>query len=275
MSENEEKFSSFRIPVPAAYEAIFSHFYVAENRSSAAITKTLLPSFQTILIFNFGVNAELCSQQNLKIKMEKCIVLGPIKRAFDYTLPPESEIFVANFKDDAFYRFFGHVSLTQYLPQNPDALLNTNCFTMLWTELKKIGEPDLKVAYILEFCKKYLRQQNTITEHLINFGDTDISSIKSVAEMYNQSERNIQLNHKKYLGYSSKEVNRFRRFLKAVSYIQKGAVTTSSLKIDWFEIIEECGYYDQSHLIHDFKHYMHLTPKKYLKFQKGICHAGA
>jgi AraC-like DNA-binding protein len=275
MSDNKEKYISFRIPVPVEYEEIFSHFYVAENRSSSAITKTLFPSFQTILIFNFGVNVHLFTKQNLSIMIEKCIVLGPIKHAFDYTLPPKSEILVANFKDDAFYRFFGHVSTSQHLSQDPDDLLNANCFTMLWTELQKIANPSYRVVYILGFCKSYLRQQNAIAKQLINFEDISISSIKSIADIQNQSQRNIQLNHKKYLGYSAKEVNRFRRFLKAISCIQKNTVTNSSSKIDWFEIIEQCGYYDQSQLIHDFKHYIHLTPTKYLKFQHEICHAGA
>jgi AraC-like DNA-binding protein len=41
--------------------------------------------------------------------------------------------------------------------------------------------------------------------------------------------------------------------------------------MDWFEVINECGYYDQSQLIHDFKHYINLSPAKYLKFQQDIC----
>jgi len=42
-------------------------------------------------------------------------------------------------------------------------------------------------------------------------------------------------------------------------------------KEDWFTIIDHLGYYDQSHLINDFKYYLNLSPTKYIKFQQDIC----
>ncbi|HEY0298211.1 MAG TPA: AraC family transcriptional regulator [Arachidicoccus sp.] len=49
------------------------------------------------------------------------------------------------------------------------------------------------------------------------------------------------------------------------------SIASNAKKIDWFDIISECGYYDQSQLIHDFKHYINLSPVKYLSFQQDIC----
>lgn len=269
MTKNKEKYNNFRIAVPADYEEVFSHFYFAENTSSEIITKTLLPSYQTILIFSFGTRAFLNSNQNTKIEIDKCLVLGPIKQAFDYSLPPSSEILVANFKDDAFYRFFENATIAENLPIDPDELLDENCFTALWNELNKISDITTRVNYILKFCKPYLQQRNVITEQLINFRDETLNPIKSVASQQHQSERNIQLNHQKYLGYSAKELHRYQRFLKAIELIQ--SIVSKSSKIDWFEIINECGYYDQSQLIHDFKNYINLSPNRYLKFQHDVC----
>ena len=89
------------------------------------------------------------------------------------------------------------------------------------------------------------------------------------ASQHHQSERNIQTIHKKHLGYSAKELNHYQRFLRAIELIQD--IASKSSKIDWFKIINECGYYDQSQLIHDFKNYINLSPTKYLKFQQDIC----
>ncbi|MFT3980553.1 MAG: AraC family transcriptional regulator [Ferruginibacter sp.] len=269
MTEKNDTYISFSIPAPAEYKDVFSHFYYAENKSEKNITKTLLPSFQTILIFNFGEKALLHTKQHTQIQTEKCIVLGPIKNAFDYSLPPNSQILVANFKDDAFYRFFGKISADGHLPVNPDDLSKENCFTALWLALSVIPDTNSRVDYILEFCKPYLRQRNIIAEKLVNFNKENINPIKAVAGQQNQTERNIQLNHKKHLGYTSKEINRYQRFLKAIELIQNTAST--SAKFDWFEVINECGYYDQSQLIHDFKHYLNLSPMKYQKFQQDIC----
>jgi AraC-like DNA-binding protein len=273
MTENEEKYSNFKIAVPTDYEDVFSHFYFAENSTAETITKTLLPSYQTILIFNFGTTAILYSNEKTEIKIDKCLVLGPLKQAFDYSLPQKSKILVANFRDDAFYRFFGNASVAEHLPANPDDLLDENCFTALWSELNRINDTNHQVNYILDFCKPYLKQRNKIAVKLTNFDDETLNPIKSIASQQNQTERNIQLNHKKHLGYSAKEINRYQRFLKAIELLQN--IASTSTKIDWFEIINECGYYDQSQLIHDFKHYIKISPTKYLKFQQDICNPKA
>lgn len=269
MTNNNETYNSFRIAVPPDYESLFSHFYFAENQSNETLTKTLLPSYQTILLFNFGTKALLCTKQNTQIEIDKCFVLGTIRGAFDYSLPPQSKILVANFKDDSFYRFFGNTSLAEKLPINPDDLLNENCFTAMWFELNMIDNAKEQVNYILEFCKPYLREQNAIAERITNLKDQTLNPIKAIASETGQTIRNIQIHHKKHFGYSAKEINRYQRFIKAVEHIDKIASKTS--KVDWFTIINKCGYYDQSQLIKDFKHYLNLSPTKYLKFQQEIC----
>jgi AraC-like DNA-binding protein len=273
MLAHKSKYISLRIAVPTDYEEVFSNFYYAKNNSSDSISKTLLPSFQTILIFNFGVKAILHSKYNTELAVDKCLVIGPIKQAFDYSLPPYSEILVANFKDDAFYRFFGNASIAEHLPLHPDDLLDENCFTALWVELNKIDDTHRRVEFMLEFCKPYLKQRHTIVEKLTNLKNENLNPIKIVASQQNQTERNIQLTHKKTLGFTAKEICRYQRFLKAIQLIQNIASNTS--KIDWFEIISQCGYYDQSQLIHDFKHYINISPTKYIKFQQDICMAKA
>lgn len=273
MTKNEDKYTSLTIAVPIDYEDVFSHFYYADNKSSDIISKTFLPSYQTILIFNFGEKAILNSKNSTEVPIDRCFVLGPVKQAFDYSLPPNAQILVANFKDDGFYRFFGHVAIAEHLPINPDDLVDENCFTALWTTLNRIEDIHHRVNFILDFCQPYLRDRSIIAKRLANFDDENLNPIKSVASQQNQTERNIQLNHKKLLGYTSKEVNRYQRFLKAIALIQD--IASTSTKIDWFGIVNQCGYYDQSQLIHDFKHYLHISPTKYLKFQQDICMAKA
>jgi len=271
METSERGYNNYRLPVPIAFEDVFSHFYFAENKTGQSITKTLLPSYQTIMVFSFGTTPSLISQQGTKIEVEKCLVLGPIKQELHYTLPVDAEILVANFKDDAFYRFFGNAFLFDHLPIHPDELLEENCFTNLWFALQKINNSEERVNFILEFCKPYLRNRNATTELLSNVTNDGISPIKEIAVKTGQSERNIQLNHKKHFGYSAKEKSRYLRFIKAVETVQR--IASSSSKADWFEVIDQCGYYDQSQLIHDFRHFLNLSPTKFLKFQQDICQA--
>ncbi|OWW25027.1 DNA-binding protein [Zobellia sp. OII3] len=256
-----------RIEVPKDFQDVFTHFYRAENQTEQSISHTLLPHFQIIMVFSLGTPIQLKTADDTQISIEKCLVLGPLKQAFDYTLAPGSDMLVANFKDDAFYRFFGKVILSDYLPIHPDALLGENCFTNLWRLIKN-ASPGERVDLILDFCKPYLRESDTafqnISDHTEDY--TVFNPIKIIAQETQQSERSIQLNHKKYFGYTAKEKGRYLRFVKAISILQD-----SSSPIHWFDIIETCGYYDQSQLIHDFKHFTGHTPTQYLKFQENIC----
>lgn len=271
MRQDKLTYHDYRIPSPQEFEMIFSHFYFAENNSETTITKTLLPSFQTIMVFNFGTQAYLVSKQKIRIEVNKCIILGPIKSAFEYNLPPNAQILVSNFKDDAFYRFFGKIFLFDHLPIHPDEAMGENCFNHLWLQLNNIDTVEEKVNHILNFCKPYLDQQDSTSSLLANFKSDSINLIKSIAEEVKQSERNIQLIHKKHFGFSAKEINRYHRFLKALELIHQ--IDFTNEKVNWFDIINQCGYYDQSQLIHDFKHFINLSPKNYLKFQQDICQA--
>ncbi|HEA30848.1 MAG TPA: AraC family transcriptional regulator [Leeuwenhoekiella sp.] len=272
MEETNKGYKDFRIAVPKPFQEIFSHFYFAENHSDEVITHTSLPSYQTILVFNFKNSVLLHSSKNTQIKIEKCLVFGPVKQAFKYSMPKNSELLVVTFKDDGFYRFFRNASVAKKIPVNPDTLLEENCFTSLWNELDKIEDVQERINILLEFWKPFVNQQDSIVEQLNNFSEENVSPIKSIALDNDQTERSIQLKHKKLLGYSDKEIKRYERFIKAIEYIQNSA--TKGSKIDWFEVVDACGYYDQSQLIHDFNYYINLTPTKYLKFQQDICNSG-
>ena len=264
-----EGYSSCRISTPPAYEDVFSHFYHAKNNSDAVIEKTLLPSYQTIMIFNFGIPASFVTQTHELITVDRCMVLGPIKQAFNYILPVGAEILVCNFKDDAFIRFFANADLTQGLTVHPDKLLSQNCFTTLWSEIHKTNSNSNRVEMILGFCEPYLRNRDEIAEQIANLDGTSFSPIKEISKKSNLSERSVQVHHKKHFGYTSKEIYRYRRFLKAIQLVN--LISAGDSKVDWFEIIEQCGYYDQSQLIKDFNHYLRISPSKYLKFQEAIC----
>ncbi len=119
-----------------------------------------------------------------------------IRKVFEYSLPPQSKILVANFKDDAFYRFFGNISLAKNSPINPDKLLSDNCFKSLWYELDRIDNINRQINYILEFCSPYLQKRDTIAEQLINFKEKSLDPIKATARDNDQTERNIQIKQK-------------------------------------------------------------------------------
>lgn len=266
---------SERIPVPAEWEEVFSHFYYAANRTEQPIERTLLPTFQTIMVFSLG-NPATIYLEDAALPVGKSIAIGPLKKTLEYALQPGSEILVANFCFDAFYRFFGP-ALQAYseLVQNPDELIKQHCFADLWQELHDLPTMEERVQSILAFSATYLRERETASDAIIRDGltETILNPVKVVAAKSGQSERSVQLNYKKYLGYSAKEVNRYLRFEKAIHFSREAWEKDG--KVNWFDVIDECGYYDQPHLIHDFTHYLGIPPAQFLKLQSVICIAGS
>jgi len=240
-----------KIKVGGEFEDVFSHFYFAMNTQDEAVSKTLFPSYRTILVFSFGTEIVINTNRNERLYFDKYIILGPIKDAFEYILPKDSEIFVVNFKDDGFYRFF----------QNA---FDARSLESLWSGLNEIGDSVERARFFLDFCRPCLKRRDTIAKQISNF-----ETIKAIANKNNKTERAIQINHKKIFGYTSKEFNRYQRFLKAIRYVEQRLA--DGLALEWLDVVFECGYYDQSHMICDFRRYLGLSPSQYLKNQQNIC----
>jgi len=269
--KHHKPYEDIRVATPKGYEDVFSHFYFASNQTGRAIHKTLMPSFQTIMVFSFGGGVQLHGRSGTTTKLGKCAILGPLTHAIDYTLWPEGVMLVASFKDDAFYRFFNIGQAPLWAITDPSLLAGEGCFTSLWDSLSTFNEPVESVKQILAFSIPYLRGSNPVATQLASLGHAGVDVIKAVASSQQQSTRAIQMRHKKYFGYTAKAASRHRRFAKAVGLLQ--GINTTPIAVDWFQIIEACGYYDQSQLIHDFKYYTHLSPTQYLKCRNQICSA--
>ncbi|WP_435314981.1 DUF6597 domain-containing transcriptional factor [Cellulophaga fucicola] len=269
MQKEALNYVSKRMLVPQDFKDIFSHFYFSQNNTKKPIVKTLLPNFNIIMVFSFGTPIFFKSDDDSTVCIEKFTVLGPIKKALEYTLSAKSEMLVVSFKDDAFYRFFGKEPFSNNLQLNLDASLNLNCFVNLW-HLIKAENINKKISLILDFCKPYLKNRETAFNSFLDYkNDYSIfNPIKTIALDTQQSERTIQLKHKKYFGYSAKEKSRYLKFIKAIELLEK-----SNTKVNWFTIIDACGYYDQSQLIRDFNYFTNHSPKHYLKSINDVCNA--
>ncbi|MGH2569513.1 MAG: helix-turn-helix domain-containing protein, partial [Bacteroidota bacterium] len=81
--------------------------------------------------------------------------------------------------------------------------------------------------------------------------------IRSVAEHFNVSRRQFERKFKEHSGFNPKLYSRIVRFQRTVSKYRNGSHRTLT------ELAYECGYYDQSHFIHDFKEFSGYHPKQF------------
>ncbi len=75
------------------------------------------------------------------------------------------------------------------------------------------------------------------------------------------------------IGYSQRHFNQLfagevgltpKRFLRVRRFQQVITSISSQPLVDWAELALRCGYYDQSHFVHDFRSFCGLTPAAYL-----------
>jgi transcriptional regulator GlxA family with amidase domain len=81
-------------------------------------------------------------------------------------------------------------------------------------------------------------------------------SITSLANDCNLSRRQFERAFKEYSGFSPKV---FLNLVRFNSVIKAKTQANNSLT----QIAIDCGYFDQSHFIHDFKTFSGYTPKEY------------
>lgn len=103
-------------------------------------------------------------------------------------------------------------------------------------KLSKMKEP-LPIDYAL---------QHLLTNHNAN--------LDKIAEMACMSIRSFERKCKERLGMPAKMYARIARFHKAYRVLENRPI------ISWTDLTYELGYYDQTHLIKDFKEFAKLTP---------------
>ena len=197
MDDGKNAYLTRHISPPDAFSEVISHFYVAENHTGEPIHKTLVPSFQTILVCSFGAPLVLTTALHRILLIDKISILGPVKQPFEYTLPPGAEMLVVNFRSDGFFRFFGK-TLQELPPSDRDDLLRDNCFAQLWETLEPLTTMDERISHILAFARPYVRPQNALIMQIEQMRKENIqgSPVKEMAGRSGQTKRNIQLKHR-------------------------------------------------------------------------------
>ncbi|MFH0265448.1 AraC family transcriptional regulator [Vibrio rumoiensis] len=266
--ESIPEYLGHRINVPEQLKSLYSHFYFAENCSNETIKHTFLPSFQVMLIFSMGTPFTIQLKNQESVLVDRYLILGPVKRAFEYQLPPQSDIIVIHFLGDGFYRLFGSGQVDRQFLSS----LDEDCLMGMRKFLHHLPDAASRAEYLITVGQSYLRDAPDVN---LNFAHNcnQQPQIKRIAEKYGKNIRTVQMQYQKQLGFSAKEYSRYQRFIRAIAYIQ--SCVERDMLVDWAEVVFECGYYDQSHLIRDFKHYLHLSPSQYLDIQWQVCDVSA
>ncbi|HJZ76611.1 MAG TPA: AraC family transcriptional regulator [Vicinamibacterales bacterium] len=82
--------------------------------------------------------------------------------------------------------------------------------------------------------------------------------VREIAAALGISERHLRRKFEVVVGTSPKTFARIQRFRKALTILEKAPTPPH-----WASIASLCGYFDQAHLIHDFKRMTSVTPQQW------------
>jgi transcriptional regulator GlxA family with amidase domain len=94
-----------------------------------------------------------------------------------------------------------------------------------------------------------------IAIRLINSGEANVGALSDAACL---SNRQFDRVFSEYVGSHPKEFSRTIRFQRALHKLE------ADPQISWAALAAECGYFDQSHMIRDFRALSGYTPREYL-----------
>ena len=97
------------------------------------------------------------------------------------------------------------------------------------------------------------------------YGVPDENNINEIASTHNMTGRNLNKLLNRYTGLSPKLVGKINRFQQSLRLIARKNQSLTGIAYD-------CGYFDQSHFIRDFKSFTGVTPSAYLENKFTVNH---
>jgi AraC-like DNA-binding protein len=224
-----------------------------------------VPKCQSLLIFNFGGNITIENAEEQTSIIDNIIVF-PVYSTAIRIIATEINWIGISFKKDGLFRLLNKPiqDLRFQLPlQYKDdfiVLRNSILNCDLQTVAEKIKPFLIEHINLCEDLKGFQKALNLI--HSTN----GCLSIMNVCEKSGISERSLQRHFKQRLGLSPKK---YSKILRVNMYLDRFMEHKSE---DWIENVVNFNYYDQPHLINEFKSIMKLSPGDLIKYKNTLYH---
>ncbi|WP_274654488.1 helix-turn-helix domain-containing protein [Paenibacillus humicola] len=202
---------------------------------------------------------------HLVVEPGVCRVVGIVKEKFSFELSGRGFVFGVKFRPGAFYPLTG-VPVRSFTGRSIAAVEVFGPETAEWEAAVRAAESDsARIALAERFLRGRLPRERDETAGLVRTivdvvaADRTIATVDAAAQRFRLSTRMLQRMFGKYVGISPKWVIGRYRLLEAADRLAEGQ------SVDWAQLAARLGYYDQSHLIKDFKSIVGLSPEEYIR----------
>jgi AraC-like DNA-binding protein len=253
---------------PAAHTSSSRHVHM--RRSPAADLADVVDHFWMVswdLRGHKPVFAETLPHPNFHLVFEQnnSTINGVFTGKFSRTLADEGIAFGIKFQPGAFRPFLQAPASSLRNRSIPAVtIFDQTEISVLETLLISPAQDDEKVVAAQSFLRRHLPDydpaiaQATQLVHLI-LTDPGIQTVEHLAVRTRVGKRSIQRLFNEYVGASPKWVIRRFRLHELVERLHKGE------PLDYPSLAQDLGYFDQAHLIRDFRSITGCSPARYSK----------
>ena len=256
---------SFSLFKPSTFLSQYvKHYWSLENCSPPGMeySHRVVPSGLFELIFYLKDRPR--TDDSRKSISDRILVTGQLKDYYNMQIGGELSLFSINFHPHGLAMFldiplnelFEHTVPLRLLVKDrvnklEDELLNTE------NDLERITITEnflMDTMHKSETVRNYDRIRHSINKINLSRGILDIESLVSDTFL---SRKQFERTFSAIIGATPKQFLRVVRFQHAI-YIR-----SKDPALNLTELAHECGYFDQAHMIHDFKRFSGVTPKKF------------
>lgn len=230
-------------------------YWILEDEAPAAHSQTIVPDGRAELIINLGLPFEQESDGSWQ-RQPDIFFVGQITGPFTIRPQGPARTIGVRFRPEGASRFFGLPmfeltdaavavdQISQRLHRHLDRLRDLPSLTEQLSLLERIllkSVSDNDEDRLVSAAVNRLEESNGLI------------SIRELCSSLGLSARQIERRFRNAVGISPKLFCRMRRFQQVFQSME-------SSSLSWVDVAVSSGYYDQAHLIHDFREFSGATP---------------
>ena len=237
-------------PHPLLRHCVDSYLIISADQSQGFIEKIFFPQITQSLVFGLDRGPTVYDCNRLEFSAPHFIV-GPNDVACRVRLFPGMHKMIIRFKSGGLHKIL-QLPAQQFINRSQDAVqFLGKQIIEISQQLKErniSGKIELMDDWLLEQMKASKKQQRNIDDaiQLIERNRGNIS-LRELEEATFTTKRTLERHFLEQVGLHPKSFSRLVRFCAMMHYLE------SNLNVKWHQLAEIFGYYDQSHLIHEFK----------------------
>jgi AraC-like DNA-binding protein len=251
-------------------------YYIYESSSDVAFEDTVFPSGCLEIIFNLGTGQWQTARGESFVTTPATELWGQIIEPLAVRSIGKNTMLGVRFQPHGAACFF-----REKLDRFSDCVLDLRdvageAATALHTRLLDTTAWSTRIALLEQFLLRHLplAEQRLDKVTVVNDIMGELRSadffdnISNVASRYGISSRYLQKLFLHYTGLTPKLYNKINRFQRSLRLVSQNELSLTSIAYD-------CGYFDQSHFIREFKSFTGFTPSGYAAASSPITLAAA